>query len=156
MLVLWGVGSWMVLGHLSDPHQLTLPAPGDEPRRSLVLRTLGSLVMVGVSATVALWGIVNIAEELSAPEFLVGFFLASVGTSLPELVFDVTALRRGETAMAVGDLMGACFIDATLSVAIGPLFFPTALTLSEVRPAIWWAAAADGARHPADVTHQPA
>jgi cation:H+ antiporter len=123
MLVLWAGGSWLVLDHLSDPHQLSLPEPTEEPRRALIIRTVVSLALVGASATVALWGIVNIAEELSAPEFLVGFFLASIGTSLPELVFDVTALRRGETAMAIGDLMGACFLDATLSVGIGPLFF---------------------------------
>jgi cation:H+ antiporter len=142
MLVLWVAGSWLVLGNLSDPQQLSLPEPSDDPRRTLVIRTFLALAGVGVSAVVTLWAIVNIAEELSAPEFLVGFFLASIGTSLPELVFDVTALRRGETAMAIGDLMGACFLDATLSVAIGPLFFPTALTLSEVRPAIWWSAVA--------------
>lgn len=144
MLSIWLGGSWLVLGRLSEPQQLSLPEPSDDPKRTLVIRTLLALALVGVSASISLWGILGIAEELSAPEFLVGFFIASIGTSLPELVFDVTAVRRGETAMAIGDLMGACFLDATLSVAIGPLFFPTALTLSEVRPAIWWSAVAMG------------
>ena len=62
---------------------------------------------------------------------MISFFVASIGTSLPELVVDVTALRRSERDLAVGDVMGSSFVDATLSIGIGPLLFPTAVTASQ-------------------------
>jgi len=55
----------------------------------------------------------------------VSFFAASIGTSLPELVFDATAIRRGQVQMAVGDVLGSSMVDATLSLGIGPLLAPT-------------------------------
>jgi cation:H+ antiporter len=140
LLVLWGAGTWLVLDETSYEQQLPMMTE-DVRRRELVARTIAALAVVAGGAITALWGIVEIAERAGLPEFLVGFFLASIGTSLPELVFNITAIRRGEAALAVGDLVGASFLDATLSVAIGPLLFPTAITVSEVRPGVWWAAA---------------
>ena len=69
-----------------------------------------------MSATVTLWAIVNIADELSAPEFLVGFFIASIGTSLPELVTTISCARRNETELIVGNLFGSNMFN---SLAVG-------------------------------------
>ena len=49
------------------------------------------------------------------------------------LVVSGSAIRRGEASIALGDLMGASFVDATLSLGIGPLLFPGALSESAVR-----------------------
>lgn len=73
-------------------------------------------------------GLVNIAEELSVPLYLVSFFGASVATSLPEIVVTGTAMRRGQADLAIGDIFGASLADATLSVGLGPLLAPTTVT----------------------------
>lgn len=49
---------------------------------------------------------------------------ASIGTSLPELVVEISAVRRGQWDLAVGDAIGSSFVDATLSLGIGPLIAP--------------------------------
>lgn len=90
--------------------------------------TLGFLAVVGAGAAATVTGIVRIAEDLAVPLYLVSFFGAAVGTSLPEIVVDVTALRRGRADLAVGDIFGSSLVDATLSVGIGPLVAPTAVT----------------------------
>ena len=131
---IWVVGSWLTLRFVRQPHQLTLPKE-PSPRGRLILKTIVSLAFVAGSAMLALWGLVELAEEWNAPEFALSFFLAAIGTSLPELAFDITAIRRGEVEMAIGDIFGSSFVDATLSVGIGPLLFPVAVTSSEVRPA---------------------
>jgi cation:H+ antiporter len=134
LIALWVLGSWFTFRRVRRPHQLSLPeAPS--PRGRLVVRTLVSLGAVAVAAMVSLWALVQLAEEWNAPEFLVSFFLASIGTSLPELVFDITAVRKGEVELAIGDIFGSSFIDATLAIAIGPLLFPTAVTSADVFPA---------------------
>jgi cation:H+ antiporter len=134
LIGLWALGSWFTFRHVRRPHQLAIPEERS-PRGRLVVRTLLSLAAVAVTAMVSLWALVQLADEWNAPEFLVSFFLASIGTSLPELVFNVTALRKGEVEMAIGDIFGSSFADATLSIAIGPLLFPTAVTSADIMPA---------------------
>ena len=99
------------------------------------MKTLISLGLVAGAAMLSLWAVVGIAEELDVPEFIVAFFLASIGTSLPELVVDLTALRAGAVALAVGDILGSSFVDASLALAVGPLISPTAVTSAEIAPA---------------------
>jgi cation:H+ antiporter len=91
---------------------------------------LFALAIVGGATLVAVWGLTNLAEALSVPEYIIAFFLASIGTSLPELVVTTTAIRRGERELAIGDALGATFIDSTLSLGIGPLIAPVAVTAS--------------------------
>ena len=127
LLGFWAAGSFVIHRNAIQNQQLILAeAP---PKKAPLLASLAlSFGFLAGAAVTALWAIVALAERFDAPEFLVGFFVASFGTSLPELVFDVTALRRGAVAMAIGDVLGSSFLDATASVAIGPLIAPTDVT----------------------------
>lgn len=89
---------------------------------------LSTLLLVGAGATVAVRALVELAEAVGVPEFALAFFGASLGTSAPEIAVDVTALRQGAPAIALGDALGSSMIDATLSIGIGPLLFPAAVT----------------------------
>ena len=71
---------------------------------------------------------------MEVPEYLMAFLLASLGTSLPELMVDVTAVRRRQYDLAVGDALGSSFVDSTLSLGIGPLIAPIAVTSSIAVP----------------------
>lgn len=88
---------------------------------------------VAVGATIAVSGFTELASEFNVPEYAVSFLVLSLGTSLPELVLDTKALRRGETSLAMGDVVGSSFVDATLSLGSGPALFPTAVSASAQR-----------------------
>lgn len=111
-------------------------------RKTLVV--LLALAVVGGATTAAVWGLTTLSEVLAVPEYIVAFFLASLGTSLPELVVTTTAMRSQQTELAIGDAMGASFIDSTLAIGIGPLFAPIAVTADLVIPGSLAAAAAVG------------
>ena len=127
LIAIWVVGSLVIYRRTTRNQQLTM-SERKESRLRLVVTTLVALALVGVSAMAALWGIIVVAEALEAPEILISFFVASIGTSLPELAFDVTAIRRGAVALAIGDVMGSSFVDSTLATGIGPLIAPTEVT----------------------------
>jgi len=127
----WLVGSVYLWRRVPHGRQLELELePDDRAKRYHVVGTLVALVFVVGGAALAVNGIIGLAEEFGVPEFIISFFGASIGTSLPELVVMVAAVRRGEPDLAIGDAVGSSFADATLSLGSGPLIAPTAITAS--------------------------
>lgn len=119
----WVVSAVLMYRQMPVAGEPAMVVPERRPGRAL-LGVLFSLALVGAGATAAVTAFVEIAEELDVPIFLLSFFAASIGTSLPELVVDVTAVRRGEKDMAIGDIFGSSLIDATLALGIGPAIVP--------------------------------
>ncbi len=86
------------------------------------------LLILLAGAAAAVKGITELAEMANIPKYIISFFGASIGTSLPELVVDIIAIRKGEKGLAIGGILGACLVDATLSLSAGPLIAPTIIT----------------------------
>jgi len=83
---------------------------------------------VAVGSYMVINSIISLSKELLIPEYIISFFVLAIGTSLPELVVDITSVRRKEYALAIGDIIGSNVIDATLSIGIGPLIYPIAIS----------------------------
>jgi cation:H+ antiporter len=98
---------------------------GSASQAGLILLALGA---VGLGATVAVRSLVDLAERIGVPEFVLAFFGASLGTSAPEVAVDLTALTRGAPGIALGDALGSSLIDATLSIGAGPLVAPAGVS----------------------------
>jgi cation:H+ antiporter len=78
---------------------------------------------------VVIESVINLSNIFRINEYIISFFLVAIGTSLPELVVDLTAIRKKQYEIAIGDILGSCIVDASLSIGIGPLFFaPTAVS----------------------------
>ena len=56
----------------------------------------------------------TIAKGLGISETIIGFTVIALGTSLPELVTTLTAIRKKENSLSVGNIIGANIIDTTL------------------------------------------
>jgi cation:H+ antiporter len=110
-------------GTADDP-----PAVRHDGKLAQGLVALAALGLVGAGATLAVHSLVRLAETVGVPEFLLAFFGASVGTSMPEILVDVTALRRGAPGIALGDALGSSLVDSTLSIGAGPAVAPADVT----------------------------
>lgn len=56
----------------------------------------------------------TIATGIGISETIIGFTVIALGTSLPELVTTLTAIRKKENSLSVGNIIGANIIDTTL------------------------------------------
>lgn len=56
----------------------------------------------------------TLALGLGISETIVGFIVIAIGTSLPELITTITAIRKKEGSLSVGNIIGANIIDTTL------------------------------------------
>ncbi|HZM84312.1 MAG TPA: calcium/sodium antiporter [Candidatus Limnocylindrales bacterium] len=59
-----------------------------------------------------------IAEDLGVPQLIIGFTLVALGTSLPELVTTIQAMRRHESDLVVGNLFGSNLFNSFAGGAI--------------------------------------
>lgn len=59
-----------------------------------------------------------IAQSLNVPQRLISVIAIAIGTSLPELVTTITALRKKVGALSVGNILGANIIDLALILPI--------------------------------------
>jgi cation:H+ antiporter len=140
LIALWMVVAYVAWRLLPVPVLPPVPADSSSHRGRDTLRALIALLAVGAGALAAVEGLVLVSDELGIPQFVAGFFIAALGTSLPELVVNATALRRGSADMAVGGLLGASLLDSSVSIGVGPLVAPVAVTASLVVPGALWTA----------------
>ena len=128
LIVAWAAATIVMTKLLSNGAADDPPAVRHEGKLAQALVALGALGLVAAGATLAVHSLVRLAESLGVPEFLLAFFGASVGTSLPEIMVDVTALRRGAPGIALGDALGSSLVDSTLSIGAGPAIAPADVT----------------------------
>jgi len=94
-------------------------------------------VGVAISSFIIVQSIIIIATELQVHEYIISFFIAALGTSLPELAVDVNAIkRRKEYKLALGDIFGSCIVDSTLSIGIGQFLFPQVVSAEFAVPTV--------------------
>ena len=126
LIGLWLAGTALLgQGELQERPELTEPAGRVAGE---LASTLGWLAIVGGLAVAVVDSFLRITATLGIPEFVGSFVALSIGTSLPELFVDWTAIRRGASSMAIGDVFGSSFVDATLSVGIGPAIFGSSVS----------------------------
>ncbi len=84
----------------------------------LILAGMGILLL---AAEFVVEGSVHLAELFSIPTSVTGLLIVGLGTGLPELTLDITALRRGCAGLAVGDMIGSNICDILLSLGAGAM-----------------------------------
>ncbi len=97
--------------------------------RHVGLFILGAAAIV-LGSELLVDGASAIAGALGVPERVIAVTMVAVGTSLPELVTAVTAIRKKEAALSVGNIIGANIIDLTLILPVCSLVSGQALPVS--------------------------
>ncbi len=82
----------------------------DEPKFSLpmsILFIVGGLIGIVIGGDLVVNSASNIAMALGMSETLVGLTIVAIGTSLPELITSITALKKGENDLVIGNVIGS-------------------------------------------------
>lgn len=91
-------------------------------------RGLGSLfigiLMLVISSRAIVWGAVELATLWGLSELIIGLTIVAVGTSLPELVSSLSAARKGEHDMALGNIIGSNIFNTLGVVGLAALIAP--------------------------------
>ncbi len=66
----------------------------------------------------------KIALSLNIPILLIGLVLVAIGTTLPELTFEIEAIRSHQPTMVFGNLLGSIVANGTLIIGLVALISP--------------------------------
>jgi cation:H+ antiporter len=77
-----------------------------------------SLIIIMKSASYALQAIVHYAKETGISDYIIGFFVVSIGTSLPELCTAFFSSIGNNGAISLGNVIGANVLDMTVIMGI--------------------------------------
>ena len=100
-------------GDLAEPNEPNEPSRADDgsdsPTQPIVLLSvlLVGAVVVVLSSHVLIESVEVMAKRLEVPDVVLSATLVAFGTSLPELVVGMTAIRRGHPELLVGNVIGA-------------------------------------------------
>lgn len=99
-----------------------------QPRRerpatwAVAVQVVVSLGVVFAASQVFVGQIEALAPQLGLPASLVALLLAPVATELPEVLNAIIWVRKGKTALALGNLSGSMVIQATVPTGLGIIF----------------------------------
>jgi cation:H+ antiporter len=107
------------------------PGPVPPPVRAIgtmILLIVGGLVLLVIGGELAVRGATGVARALGTAEAVVGLTIVAVGTSLPELATSTIAAYRGESDVAVGNIVGSNIFNLLfiwgVSVVLAPSRVP--------------------------------
>ena len=82
------------------------------------------LVLLVISSRILVWGAVAIAQGFGVSDLIIGLTVVAVGTSLPELASSVSALRRGEHDLVLGNVVGSNLFNTLGVVGLAAVIQP--------------------------------
>lgn len=94
----------------------------------LILLAVGLGMVVG-GGTLLVSSARYIAEYFHVSERIIGLTVVAIGTSLPELVTSVVAAVKGETDIAVGNIIGSNIFNIFFVAGVASLFYPLTFSL---------------------------
>lgn len=93
-------------------------------RGKAIFLTLTGLVLLVVSSRLLVWGAVEIAQAFGVSDLIIGLTVVAIGTSLPEFASSISALRRKEHDMVVGNVVGSNLFNSLAVVGLAGVIMP--------------------------------
>jgi cation:H+ antiporter len=105
----------------------------DQPAHALMgvgkcwLLVIGGLVMIIVGARVLVPAASEIALRLGVPDDVIAATMVAFGTSLPELMTAIAAVRKGHPEITVGNIVGADVLNCLFVIGAAAVASPLAI-----------------------------
>ncbi|WP_394424560.1 calcium/sodium antiporter [Vreelandella stevensii] len=93
-------------------------------RGKALMWTLVGLVLLVASSRLLVWGAVEIAVGFGVSDLIIGLTVVAVGTSLPELASSISALKRKEHDMVLGNVVGSNLFNSLAVVGLAGVIAP--------------------------------
>lgn len=90
----------------------------------MILFIIIGLVAIVLGSDFTVTGATAIAEALNVDDRIIGLTIVAFGTSLPELVTSVTAAKKHQADIAIGNIVGSNIFNILLVIGLAGVFSP--------------------------------
>ncbi|MBL6427827.1 MAG: calcium/sodium antiporter [Maritimibacter sp.] len=98
---------------------------------------VGGLVLTIFAARALVFGAVGLAELAGMSETVIGLTIVAIGTSMPELVTAIIAVRKGQGDVAFGNVLGSNIFNILGILGVTAMLRPLAIPPEILRLDIW-------------------
>ncbi len=95
------------------------------PLKKSIFILVGGLIVLIISAKLMVSGAVDIAKFFEIPDVIIGLTIVAIGTSLPELAAAITAAKKGEADLMIGNILGSNLFNLLAVMAMPALLAPS-------------------------------
>ncbi len=113
----------LVISALKNPQQTEDDAKPMSVPKSLIFILLGGAGII-LGGTFTVDSAKFFAGAFGMSEMLIGLTVVAVGTSLPELVTSIVAAKKGESEIALGNVVGSCIFNIMFILGMSGLVHP--------------------------------
>ncbi|MBN1840090.1 MAG: calcium/sodium antiporter [Campylobacterales bacterium] len=129
---------WSVMSNLKNRRDALIDNIQDEIKditlsfsKSILILLMGLLALIG-SSQLLVWGAVGIATLLGVSDLIIGLTVIAVGTSLPELATSIAAVKKGESDIAIGNVVGSNIFNILAVIGVASVIAPDYLIAPEI------------------------
>jgi cation:H+ antiporter len=98
-------------------------------RRYALITVIGAALVVASAFFIA-QSASFVATSVGVPPLIIGATIVALGTSVPELATSLSSVRKGHLDLALGDIVGSCFINITLILGAALISSPLTLNMA--------------------------
>ena len=95
----------------------------EQSKNNIYLKSVGligiGIVLLYVGAFLTVENAVILAKEFGLSEKIIGLTVIAIGTSLPELITSIIAIRKGHTDIGIGNIIGSNIYNILMIMGVG-------------------------------------
>lgn len=94
------------------------------PISKAIIWVVFGLILLTVSSRFLVWGAINVAEFFNVSDLVIGLTVIALGTSLPELAASISAVRKNEHDLAIGNVIGSNLFNTLVVIGLAGAIHP--------------------------------
>lgn len=98
----------------------------------LLAKITAAVVLIIIAAEMVTYSTKLISAELGVAESFLGATIIALSTTAPELFVTISAGKRNEFDLLIGNLFGSCFVNIALVLGLGTIIAPVTIGLAEL------------------------
>ena len=97
--------------------------PVEPSKKNLYLKSAGligiGVILLYIGARLTVDNAIVLATEFGLSEKIIGLTVIAIGTSLPELITSIIAIRKGHTDIGIGNIIGSNIYNILMIMGVG-------------------------------------
>lgn len=100
-------------------------------------RAIAGLVGIIVAAHLLVQSASTLASTAGMSDSVIGVTIVAAGTSLPEFATSIAAVRRGQTGLSAGNLVGSCIFNFLGVLGVTAILRPLSVVPTAIESTVW-------------------